>query len=576
MTTIFGVDWKASDRIYRVNVIQDVRIKVSDGVEISCDIYRPDVDGRYPAIVSAHPYTPYQGELIRPYAYTAGEPGRGEEKPRASLEAGDPYFFASRGYVHVICNLRGTGRSGGSYCFNCRKEVEDVYEIIEWISKQDWCSGNVGMMGISYLGWIQLHVASLKPPHLRCIFAPMAATDRYRDVFYHGGILNYGFLLHWVRNSLRAHTIVNFYKERYGAKAFEEAIKMLLRDEDIAAVEELINILRNPDHGVNPLVINMLIHSSYDEFWEERNVDCSKIEIPAYVGANWGTYGIHLDAAFRCWEELRGPKKLIIGPLPNVDRPFYQLHYEALRWFDYWLKGIDTGIMREPDIRIFIMEADEWREASKWPLLETKWAPFFLHDDGLMYEKDPWPDEGSSSYEDSPYQRGYLKFITPPFVEKTEILGPILANIYASTTSDDIYWVISLILVKPDSTELTLTKGWLRASYHNDIDPIKSRPWKPYYRYVKREPLTPGKIYRFSIPLVPTGVMIKPRYRLAIKISSVDDPPKYAHERPASGHIRRQKPSRITVYHNAEYPSHILLPITRGGIFQLYVSGGLH
>ena len=132
----------------------------------------------------------------------------------------------------------------------------------------------------------------------------------------------------------------------------------LLESDDVRAAPELAQVLENPEEGVNPFVVDLALHPHYDEFWEERTVDYSKIEVPAYIGGDWGSYGIHLPAAFRSWEKLDVPKRMIIGPPIYLDRPLYQLQHEAVRWFDHWVRGSDTGIMNEPPVRVFVMNTN--------------------------------------------------------------------------------------------------------------------------------------------------------------------------------------------------------------------------
>lgn len=165
---------------------------------------------------------------------------------------------------------------------------------------------------------------------------------------------------------------------------------------------------------------------------------------------------------------------MIIGPPAYLDRPLYQLQYESLRWFDYWLKGIETGIMDEPPIRLFIMGTNEWKETNEWPLPETKWTPFYLHENGLLFEREHWPNEGFTSFEDSPWGRGSLEFLSPKLVENTEIIGPIALKLYASTTDDEVLWFISLREVDSQGNERILTRGWLRGK-HREIDPKRSK-----------------------------------------------------------------------------------------------------
>ena len=574
---MFSPKWKASERKYGVVVETDVKISLRDGVKLSCDVFRPDSNGRFPAILGFHCYhQSAQTGPMKPVAISSVQWRHpGQERTNASLESGDPNFFVRRGYVHVVCNARGTGKSEGRWDSQGPREVQDVYEVIAWMAGQPWCDGNVTMFGVSYFAMIQFLVATLNPPNLKCLFAPWGLTDWYRDLVYRGGIFSYGFPVGWSATSLVYSDCKpeNHSQKELGEEGYRSAIARMLQDDDIKAVPELVSILRNPEAGVNPYIVDLILHPLYDKFWEERTVKYEKIKIPAYIGACWGNYGIHLLAAFRSWDKLNVPKKMIIGPPIYLDRPVYQLQHEAVRWFDYWMKGIDTGIMDEPPVRIFIMGTNEWKESSTWPLPETKWTPFYLHEEGLLFEHEHWPNEGSDSFEDSPWMRGSLKFATPPLVENTEVAGPIMLKLYASTTDAEMFWIISLLEIDPQGNERLLTKGWLRGS-HREIDVSRSKPWEPFHPHAKSEPLTPGKIYEFDISLVPTGNLFKAGSRIGLKISCVDDKPTNPLELIASGSLRRTAVSRITVFHNEDYPSYLLLPITKGNILQTYLSGG--
>ena len=569
---MFSETWKTSERKYSVVVEQDVKITMSDGTQINADIFRPDSDEKFPAILGYHPYhQAAQSAPIRPGAFPLKDPG--QEKNAGYIEAGDPNFFVRRGYVHVIANIRGTGKSGGKYPFLAPPEAQDGFEIIEWIAHQPWCNGNVGMFGVSYFAWIQQFIAALNPPHLKCLFGPWAATDLYRDSVYHGGILGHGFWRLLARESFYKCRAEGHSRKKLGDSKFKEAMDQVLQDEDIGAVPELVQILRNPDAGTNPLLVDILLHPYDGPYWEERRVKYATIKVPAYIGACWGIYGLHLPGAFRSWENLKVPKKMIIGPPSYLDRPLYQLQYESLRWFDYWLKGIDTKIMDEPPVRLFVMGTNEWKEGNSWPLPGTKWTPFYLHENGLLLEREHWPNEGSDSFEDSPWGRGYLEYCSPRLVENTEVIGPIVLNLYASTTDDEVLWFISLREVDSQGNERVLTRGWLRGS-HREVDPNRSKSWAAFHPHEKSEPLIPGKIYEFNIPIVPTGNLFKAGSRIKLKIACTDDQPKHRLEMIASGHLCRQSPSQITIYHNTEHPSHLLLPITRGNILGTFMSGG--
>ena len=565
---MFGKTWAISESKYKVVVERNIKVKMSDGTELNADIFRPEGDEKFPAIFGFHPYD--QVAQTAPMTINSFSTNffkhPGQDKGNAYIEAGDPEAFVRRGYVYVIANVRGTGKSGGEYPFLAPPEAQDGYEMIEWIARQPWCTGNVGMFGVSYFAWIQFYIAALNPPHLKCLFAPWAATDVYRDLAYRGGILGHGFLRMWAIGS-----VDNCRVKKTSYK--QEEIEKVLSDEDIRGVPELVQILKNPNAGTAPLVTDILLHPHDGPYWEERKVKHESIHVPAYIGACWGIYGLHLPGAFRSWETLKVPKKMIIGPPAYLDRPLYQLQYESLRWFDYWLKGNDTGIMKEAPIKLFIMGTNEWKEVKEWPLPETKWTPFYLHENGLLQERVCHSNEGCDSFEDSPWGRGSLAYCSPKLVENTEVIGPILLNLYGSTTDREVFWFLSLREVDSQGKERILTRGWLRGT-HREVDPKRSKPWAPFHPHTKSEPLIPGEIYEFNIPIVPTGNLFKAGSRIKLKISCSDDQPKNPLEMIAGGNLHRQSPSRITVYHDADHPSCLYLPITRGNILDTFLSEG--
>jgi putative CocE/NonD family hydrolase len=574
---MFSTKWRSSERKYGVIIEEDVKIPMPDGVKLSCDVFRPDSNEKFPTILSVHCYHQSgQTGPIKPTAIsTAQWRHPGQERTNASLESGDPMFFARRGYIHVVCNVRGTGKSEGKWDFVGPKEVQDVYDSIEWAAIQPWCNGDVAMFGVSYFAWIQLFVAALNPPHLKTIFCPWGATDFYRDLFYRGGIPAYMWPIGWSQTSLVYANArpENHCKNELGEEGYYKAIADLLEQDDIRMVPEIVQVLKNPEAGANPFIVDFLLHPLYDKFWEERTVNYESINIPAYIGACWANFGIHLRGAFRSWEKLNVPKKMIIGPPIYLDRPLYQLQHEAVRWFDHWLRGIETGIMDEPAVRLFIMGTGEWKETTDWPLPETKWTPFYLHEEGLLSEHEFWSNEGSDSFHDSPWMRGNLRYSTPPLVENTEVTGPITLKLYASTNDKDIHWIVSLLEVDPEGNERLLTKGWLKGS-HRNMDVENSKPWEPFHFHNKPEDLTPGEIYEFDISLVSTGNLFKAGSRIVLKISCVDDEPTNPLELIATGSLKRQSVSRITLYRNGDHPSCLLLPITKGNILQTFMSGG--
>jgi uncharacterized protein len=562
---MYGKTWRTSERKYNVLIERDVKIPMTDGTLLSADVFRPNTQEKCPAILGYFPYNlDMQSAPIHVDSFSSvvfKHPN--QEKANASIEAGDPNFYARRGYVHILVNIRGTGKSQGKYTFIGPQELQDGHDVIEWIATQPWCDGQVGMFGVSYFAWIQQYVASTNPPHLKCLFGPWASTDLYRDGVYHGGILNYKFWRNWSLTELSKPVMEGHSRTYFESEIYKSRIEQLLMDEDILATPELVDVLKNPDKGSNPLIIDLLLNPLNCPFWEQRRVDYKKVKVPAYIGGCWGHIGLHLPGAFRSWEHLNVPKKMMIGPPAYLDRPLFQLQYESLRWFDYWMKGIENGIMEEDPIKLWINGANEMKEANDWPLPETKWTPFYLHENGLLSEHEYRVNEGYTSFEDSPWGRGSVSFYTPTFIENTEVIGPLSLTLYASITQTDVLWFTSLWEVDPEGKEELLTRGWLKGS-HRELDLGQSTPWQPVHPHTKEEKCVPGEVYEFNIELVPTAVALKAGYKLKLKISCTDDPPKHSMEGIGVGHIRSQKANRLTVYHNEDYPSVLLLPITKG------------
>jgi len=232
--------------------------------------------------------------------------------------------------------------------------------------------------------------------------------------------------------------------------------------------------------------------------------------------------------------------------------------------------------MDEPPIRLFVMGADEWKTADEWPLPETRWTPYYLHANGLLSEHEFWPNDTSSSYEDNPFApRGSITFRSPPMVENTEVIGPIVLTLFGSTTDTEVLWFISLLDLDSHGDERLLTKGWLRGS-EREVDLGRSKPWEPFHPHRSRELLTPNQVCEFRIRVIPTANVFRVGHRIGLRISSTDNmgEVKTTLEGRAQGHLWRQTPSWVTVYHNTEHPSHLLLPVTKGNIIGSYMSGG--
>ena len=563
---MFSQGWALSPRRGGIVHERDIAIPLSDGVTLDCDVVRPSAPGRYPVLLGVHAYA-------KADQFTDLMP-EGMSHKRGHMEAGDCAFFARSGYAHVVANIRGTGKSGGHFGNLDARAIADIAEAVEWLAARPWSNGRVGMTGVSYFSIVSQRVAALAPPSLRCIWAPYGWNDAYRDRYYHGGILSYGFMRGWLRNVAGMKISPDHADAMRGAD-MRCAIDRLKSDPEIASVPFLSECLAAPDAGTNPLMVDILAHQFDGAFWRQRSIDFSQtINVPASLGGCWGIYGLHLPGAFRAFENWAGPKRMLIGPPVYLDRPVYQYQYDQLRWFDHWLKDNDTGMLDEALVQVFVDNIGEWRDAKQWPLPETRWTPFHLHDGGLLSEREPFRGSDVTTFEDAPGAHGEIRFTTPPMVEATEICGPVALKLFASTTDSELLLFASLFEIAPDGAERLLTRGWLRGSQRK-LDAVKSKPYQPYHTHTLREPLHAGEVTEFDIEIRPYGLMLRPGFRLALRLKCADDDkPQHDLQWIAQGHLHRPNEATVTIHHSADYPSHLLLPVTRGNRIGTFMSGG--
>jgi putative CocE/NonD family hydrolase len=196
MGAIFG-NHPVSNREYEITSERNIPVTMRDGVKINVHVFRPASRGRFPALTGLAPFhLDYQDDYIWP---SAARTSRHRGTPTVNVESGPRDFFVRRGYIKIVGNSRGTGKSEGTYQYLGKKEIEDNYDLIEWAARQPWCDGNVGMAGIAYYSALEPQVAALQPPHLKAIAPLFSFWDDYRYYWWTGGILANGFLK-WVNN----------------------------------------------------------------------------------------------------------------------------------------------------------------------------------------------------------------------------------------------------------------------------------------------------------------------------------------------------------------------------------------
>ena len=514
---------------FDIRQTDNVGIPVRDGVVLMADLFQPDTEGRFPALLSFSPY-PRQIQNVG--------------APLGFIEAGATDFFVPRGYAQVIANARGTCGSGGAWTFLDQQERDDLYDLIEWIAAQPWCDGNVGMLGVSYFGMAQLAAAVTRPPHLKAI-APLLTTDDLYEAVWHNGLLNSGFISAW----LPAVGVLSQRPDDFWRSWRIDAARDLLHIPAVHARlqhlngERIVTVLKDVIHAPYPeqpfgeLWRAMAVeHPMRDAFWDARNTRplLGTLDIPVYLGADWDNVPLHLPSTFSAWEALKGHPNVRMAMLQpgGFSWPWEALHYEVLAWYDHWLKGQDTGVMDGPPIRYQMPGTEGWREAADWPPEVASLTAFTLRSDGVLGTEED--GAGQRSYLYVPAGSGEptnanphalpdrLIWETAPFEAPLEFAGNIELTLEARITGLDTGWIAVLYDVPPDGEPEAITAGWLRASL-SAVDPVRSRPGAPVLDCRRPNPIVPGKPTVYRIPIVPNARHLAPGHALRLVIASADE-----------------------------------------------------
>jgi predicted acyl esterase len=570
MATMLPKDFPA-DRLsrpeYKMAVERDVMVTMRDGVQVAVNIYRPDTSDSFPALLAADSYQKDLDDLpLLPIFHMR--------------ETNDIEYFVSRGYILVHADSRGTGHSlVGRFDLFGQEMQNDLYDLVEWIAAQPWCTGKVGMLGESLLAWSQWFAAVQQPPHLACILPWDAGADLYRDVAWHGGMMAVGFPTLWHTWEIRGH-----YRLGWAA-----------RDPGF--------VPPNPEMGEWDMVWNVINHSTYDEFWKLRNPEFSKIQCPVFVVGALHKVGLHLRGVVRSYEELKTPKRMMLvhGLIDGDEMAIFnspEMQLLMLRWYDHWLKDNDTGFMQEPPVSIFVRGADAYRQENAWPLARTDYRKLYLHpgpsgavdslNDGVLSWKPPtesassftysYPDQdwthfsggGTAVIEESGVvygQRRIPTFTTAPLEEDLEVSGNIVLVLYASTDQKNTDFLCRLVDQFPDSQQIPamppagriLTRGWLKASHACTRSEELSKPYRPYYLHDNPKPVEPGRICKYEIEVWPTCNLFKKGHRIRIDVACGDSP-----ALDFGGHYYGIKVGTDTYYHDKDHPSHMILPVIPG------------
>ena len=555
---------------HHVEMRLDVKVPMRDGVNLSADIYLPQARGPFPTVLIRTPYSNNSGVNV--------------EKARR---------LANHGYVCLVQDVRGRFDSDGEY-YPFVSEAADGYDTQEWIGRQEWSNGKIGMAGRSYLGSVQWLSAPSRSQFLKCLAPRSICADYFGSLVHPGGAFQLGVCLLWgmATNGRTGQSLAYHH--------WTEAFRTLpLVEMDQLAGRSL------------PFWKDWIQHTTYDDYWAAIDVadKWDQIAVPAFNMGGW--YDVYAGDAFANFNGLRlhgrtpeaRQSRLIVGPWPHhlstnlstapragdIDfgaNSMVGLEGMELRWFDYWLKGIDNGIVDESPLRLFIMGINRWRDEHEWPLARTTWQKWYLRSHGkansvfgdgglstahpgdeatdhFVYDpRFPAQTLGGNNccspdivpwgpYDQRPVEaRGdVLCYTSRPLPADLEVTGPIRMVLHAATDGLDTDWTAKLVDVFPSGYAMNLCDGIIRARYREGLtDPTL---------------LEPNRTYQYEIDLGVTGNVFRRGHCLRVEVSSSNFPrfDRNLNTGNDLGTDTQMRTARQTVLHTRAYPSHIVLPV---------------
>ncbi len=544
----------------------DVRMPMRDGVMLSADLWLPEESGPHPVILMRTPYHKTMALL---------------EFPELGL------YFASRGYVLAVQDVRGRGDSEGTFEFFFA-DGADGYDSVEWLADQPWSNGRVCMMGVSYLGSVQWLAARERPPHLVCI-VPTAAAGFDRVFNYQGGAFLMGWALPWTNH------VSGRIQQDNNERGLDWA--KIYRHRPLSTMDEALGRRM-------PLFREFVQYGDLDPHWQAIHFgpdDFQKMDIPALHVTGW--FDGDQPAALHYWDGMaaHSPAKeqqyVIIGPWTHVQtfiggqlqigelslpgESVIDTRALHLAFFDHYLKGTAASF-DFPRARIYVTGSNRWRAFDQYPPVEAQVKRLYLRGGGRAnsligdgrlswdrptaeppdrYTYDPHHPApsavgggGELPLDHRPIERrdDVLVYTSEVLAEPLEVVGRISVTLYAASDALDTDFTAKLLDVYPDGRAIrlgTLPIGVVRARYRHG--------------YGSPELLTPGRTEEYRIDLFDVGHAFLPGHRVRLEISSSAVPFVSANQNTGNP-VATDTEWRVahqTIYHDRQRPSHVSLPV---------------
>ena len=573
------------------------QVPMRDGVPLATEVYLPRQSGNYPVVLTRSPYT--RGSL------TAGS---NCDNPRLTE-------LARRGYVGLNQDARGRYRSGGAFD-PFQQEGGDGYDTVEWAAQQPWSDGRVGIFGASYVGVTTLQAAAHAPPHLVTAVAEITASDYHDNWTY----VNGAFDLHLNQGWTLAFFLADSYRRSLDGSGFSlQEIDRRVAARMEAGRRDLLSkwVWMLPLNSMPafredaPYYYDWLAHPDYDSYWRQVDIEQRYADITVPVLHTGGWYDVFAVGTVRNFVGMRANggspaarngTKLVMTCCGHTRAqgligwgPEAQTFDAALtnRWFDHYLKGVDNGIDREPDVQLFVMVPPDsgtdaggfYLAADEYPLPQAQPIRFHLgsggrantrHGDGTLSREapagppdrfvydpaDPVPTMGGNlccgdfllrgavDQSDIELRDDVLVYTSEPLAEDLAVIGPVTVRLWASSTARDTDFTAKLVDVHMDGIAHNVLDRIVRARYRNGS---KSAP----------SLITPGETYEYTIPLGDTATVFRRGHRIRLEVSSSNFP--HFDRNLNTGHPLGQDAAMVTatqtIFHDAAHPSYVELPV---------------
>ncbi len=553
-----------------VRITLDLKIPMRDGTRLYAVRFRPATGTTLPTLLIRSPYS--------------------TQHPRYMDWA---YRFARNGYAVVMQDCRGRYESDGEWRPYI-DETLDGYDTQQWIGAQPWCDGHIGTFGISYPGFTQLLPAPLRSPYVKALVPIAHQEDNYGHLRYNG--------------VLQLQNAMNFL--RLGQRMLQSALADQFNLMDMRIYRRLPLLSALDDLGERPFYREMIRHNAFDDFWKSYSLKgkYAEVEVPAYFMTGWYDNLLHeVVKVFMAWKsQARTPAarmhtKLLVGPWTHSQigsaAPFGDVNFgpdaavdipgEHVRWYDRRLKGMANNIDDAAPVSLFVMGSNQWRDEREWPIPRTQYTKFYLHSrgranalfgdgvlsldapgsepsDSFSYDPDnPVPTLGGQSMfiestgpkDRRPVERrdDVLVYSSEPLVADLEVTGPVTLTLYAASSAPDTDFTATLVDLHPSGQAIHLCEGIVRARFRES--------------YEQPTLIEPGAIYAYTISLWETSNVFRAGHRIRLEISSSNFPrfDRNLNTGHTPGLDAEMQIAQQAIDHNAQYPSHLTLPVIPAG-----------